>query len=101
MLGVNWNNPWPSLFARGADRRTTPRILRPKTCSPHGNRSQPSWLTLFSNRRQMCWRGTPKGPPTFNGKLSGTVAFYAFHDAYHVGQIGYLRKWLGYGKTIG
>jgi uncharacterized damage-inducible protein DinB len=43
----------------------------------------------------------PPGPPSFDGKLSGTVAFFAFHDTYHAGQISYLRKWLGYGQTVG
>jgi hypothetical protein len=43
----------------------------------------------------------PKGPPSFDGKLAGTVAFFAFHDTYHVGQVSFLRKWLGYGQAIG
>jgi len=38
---------------------------------------------------------------SFDGKLSGSVAFLAFHDAYHAGQVSYLRKWLGYGQTVG
>jgi hypothetical protein len=46
-------------------------------------------------------KNAPKGPPSFDGKISGTVAFYAFHDTYHVGQVSYLRKWLGYGQTVG
>lgn len=44
---------------------------------------------------------SPEGMPSFDKKLSGTVAFLAFHDAYHTGQVSFLRKWLGYGQTIG
>jgi len=29
------------------------------------------------------------------------VAFLAFHETYHVGQVSYLRKWLGYGQSVG
>jgi hypothetical protein len=42
-----------------------------------------------------------EGLPSFDKKVSGTVAFLAFHDAYHTGQLSFLRKWLGYGQTIG
>lgn len=30
-----------------------------------------------------------------DGTVLGALAFAAFHEAYHVGQMGYLRKWLG------
>ena len=46
-------------------------------------------------------KDAPKGPPSFDGKVSGTVAFFAFHDTYHTGQVSYLRKWLGYGQAVG
>jgi uncharacterized damage-inducible protein DinB len=46
-------------------------------------------------------RPAPEGPPSFDKKLSGSVAFLAFHDTYHTGQMSFLRKWLGYGRTIG
>jgi hypothetical protein len=37
-------------------------------------------------------------PPAYlsdDGSLRGTVSYYAFHEAYHIGQMGYLRKLLG------
>lgn len=46
-------------------------------------------------------RPAPTGPPSFDGKISGLVAFLAFHETYHVGQVSYLRKWLGYGQSVG
>ena len=49
----------------------------------------------------MLAKPAPKGPPSFDGKISGLVAFLAFHEAYHVGQVTYLRKWLGYGQSVG
>ena len=32
---------------------------------------------------------------TNDGTLLGALAFAAMHEAYHVGQMGFLRKWLG------
>jgi hypothetical protein len=29
------------------------------------------------------------------------VAFLAFHEAYHMGQLGYVRKWLGHSALAG
>ena len=43
----------------------------------------------------------PHDKPTFDGKLGGFIAFLAFHETYHVGQVGYLRKWLGFGSLVG
>jgi uncharacterized damage-inducible protein DinB len=46
-------------------------------------------------------KSAPKGPPSFDGKTSGLVAFLAYHETYHVGQVAFLRKWLGYGQSVG
>jgi len=32
--------------------------------------------------------------------LRGALAFFAFHEGYHVGQLGFLRKWLGFGPLL-
>jgi hypothetical protein len=38
---------------------------------------------------------------TLDGKISGKIAFLSLHESYHVGQMAYLRKWLGHGQTVG
>ena len=43
----------------------------------------------------------PPNIPCFDGKLSGVLAFLAFHESYHVGQAVYQRKWLGHGPVVG
>lgn len=101
-LGVTWNNKWASMFAQGTDRLAD-------TAYPSTEEMRAAWEQVsaeLANALQqppadLLAKNTPKGLPTFDGKLSGTVAFFAFHDAYHTGQISYVRKWLGYGKTIG
>ena len=101
-LGVEWNNKWVPLFSQGANRLAD-------TAYPSVEEMLAAWdqvSTKLNNALQqpeaeVLAKSTPKGLPTFDGKISGTVAFFGFHDAYHTGQVSYLRKWLGYGKTIG
>jgi uncharacterized damage-inducible protein DinB len=38
--------------------------------------------------------------PTQDPSVRGMIAFFAYHEAYHVGQIAYVRKWLGYPGII-
>src|ERR1051325_8741609 len=102
ILGVDWDNQWAPLFARGSERRAN-------TEYPSADEMRAAWqevsaqlaAALQQPSADMLAQDAPKGPLSFDGKLSGAVAFYAFHDTYHVGQISFLRKWLGYGKTIG
>lgn len=39
--------------------------------------------------------------PVDDGSVLGGVAFLVEHEAYHIGQLGYLRKLLGYGSLTG
>ena len=102
MLGVDYENQWATLFARGTDRLADAEY-------PTIEAMRDAWqdvsaqlaAALQQPPADALAKEAPKGPPTFDGKLSGTVAFFAFHDTYHVGQVSYLRKWLGYGQTVG
>jgi len=101
-LGQDWNSSWAKLFARGSQ--------------PVGDVEYPSveeirvaWqqvsdqlkAALREPSEEILAKSAPEGPLSFDKKVSGTVAFYAFHDAYHTGQVSFLRKWLGYGQTVG
>jgi DinB family protein len=44
---------------------------------------------------------SPEGVPTFNGRVNGALAASVFHEAYHVGQLGYLMRWLGHPPLLG
>ena len=41
------------------------------------------------------------GPPSADGKLSGTINFMVLHETYHVGQAAYIRSWLGKKSVMG
>ena len=42
-------------------------------------------------------------PVSFAGArtLADLLAFFAFHEAYHMGQVGYIRKQLGHSSLVG
>jgi len=102
LLGVDWSTSWTPLFARGAERLADSEY-------PSMEEMRKAWeevsIQLSDALRnvspEMLTGEAPKGPPSFDGKAGGAVAFFAFHDTYHVGQISFLRKWLGYGQTVG
>jgi uncharacterized damage-inducible protein DinB len=43
----------------------------------------------------------PPGPPSPDGKVSGFIGVLAWHETYHLGQIAYLRSWLGLSGLFG
>jgi len=57
--------------------------------------------TLNESSAEALGNPSPEGFPSFDKTTSGSVAFFAFHDCYHTGQVSFLRKWLGYGQTVG
>ena len=101
-LGGDWDASWSSLFKRGAKRMADeeyPSIAEIRTAWEEVTRKLSASLNNPDTGRLS--QPAPTGPPSFNGKISGQVAFLAFHETYHVGQVSYLRKWLGYGQSVG
>ena len=99
-LGEDWSLPWEKHFARGA-------ALADESQYPNAEEIRQAWSDV-TKRLAACLANVPAevlekpyDKPTFDGKLSGFVAFLAFHETYHVGQLSYLRKWLGHGQLVG
>ncbi len=44
---------------------------------------------------------SPVQLPAVEPTVRGAVAFFGYHEGYHVGQMGYLRKWLGHPSLVG
>jgi hypothetical protein len=102
VLGVDWKRSWASLFAPGSqrvDEAEYPTVDEMRAA--WDEISQQLKAALRETSPDVLTKPAPNGPPSFDKQLSGTVAFYAFHDTYHTGQVSFLRKWLGYGQTIG
>jgi uncharacterized damage-inducible protein DinB len=102
LLGSEWTAPWEKLFLRGS-------TLASSEAYPAAEEILRAWREV-SEKLSAALAGAsvealskPSAPPTpsFDGTLGGTIAFLTFHETYHVGQMSYLRKWLGYGQTVG
>jgi uncharacterized damage-inducible protein DinB len=102
VLGVDWKSLWASLFAPGSQRVDEAEY-------PTVDEMRAAWDEISEQLKtalrepapEVLTKTAPQGAPSFDKTMSGTVAFYAFHDTYHTGQVSFLRKWLGYGQTIG
>ena len=102
-LGGEWDGSWEPMFSRGAPRMDDdaeyPTIDEMRAA--WDQISQQLKSTLREAPADVLAQPAPEGSPSFDKKMSGIVAFYAFHDTYHAGQVSFLRKWLGYGQTVG
>jgi hypothetical protein len=102
LLGGQWDTPWAPLFARGAERIADEEYPSSEEIKTAWQQVSADLLPAVRNASdEILSNAAKEGSPTFDGKVSGNVAVLAFHDAYHAGQVGYLRKWLGYGQTVG
>ncbi|MGO8817165.1 MAG: DinB family protein [Terriglobia bacterium] len=101
LLGQEWSAPWEGLLARGAkltaDERYPAMVEIVRAWDEVSGKLAPS---LANASAEALGVPVPKGI-TLDGKISGQIAFLALHETYHVGQMAYLRKWLGCGQAIG
>jgi uncharacterized damage-inducible protein DinB len=100
LLGGEWSAPWAKLFARGAklveQYPEAGEIVRAWDDVSHKLSE-----SLASVSAEALAKPSPKEAPSFGGTVGGQIAFLGFHETYHVGQMSYLRKWLGYGQVVG
>lgn len=101
-LGAEWDKPWIGRFARGIK-------LDDESSYPSEAALLDAWresdgilaATLENVPEVVLAQPVTQGPPSADGKLSGVVSFLAVHETYHIGQISYLRSWLGYKGLMG
>jgi hypothetical protein len=101
LLGGGRAIPWPGLFETGS------RVVD-LAIYPEAEAIVSIWRELASEldeRLEMVDGAALEGNPpprtaSPDGTLRGAIALFAFHEGYHIGQLGFLRKWLGYGPLI-
>ena len=102
-LGTEWSAPWLGLFARGEKLDDSTAYPSPETLT-HAWQEVATALegALENASDELVAQPAPKpGPPSADGKLSGTVGFLAWHETYHLGQLSYLRGLLGKKSLMG
>jgi len=102
MLGAQWSAPWRKLFARGAKLAKPDQYPSPHELRCAWNEVSEKLATSFSKATEEdLAKPAPQGVPTMDGKVGGFVAFLCLHETLHVGQLSYLKKFLGQGQTVG
>jgi hypothetical protein len=102
-LGAEWTTPWMQSYARGTKCVESPE-------SPTSQELTEAWSetcgrlnsALESASEELLNTPASKpGPPSADGMLSGTINFMALHETYHVGQVAYVRSFLGHAGAMG
>ena len=100
ILGEQIDTPWAELFARGAalqEASRYPSIEEIKRVSQQINHKLYARLEALDDGRLAApAKGTEPGQT-----LADQMALFAMHDSYHVGQMAFIRKGLGYSRIVG
>jgi uncharacterized damage-inducible protein DinB len=101
-LGSEWSTPWLGMFARGAQVEEGAAYPSPDTLLDAWRDVSGALAAALENvPEEVLAQPAKKGPPSSDGKESGIVAFLAWHETYHVGQVSVLRSWMGHKGLMG
>lgn len=96
-LGVGTELPWTASFKRTSQPERgagTPSLAEIRAAL--ASASEPLMARLATLTDEELAKEAPMKVPTKDPSLRGLIAFFAYHESYHVGQIAYVKKWLGY-----
>jgi len=102
LLGQPIDTGWGSLFGRGTTPGTSDRYpSRDEILRVHQRVAAALDAALAVLSAADLARPAAIIPLPNAKTLSDQLAFFAFHDSYHVGQLGYVRKELGFAGLVG
>ena len=100
--GGSWSCPGLEPFARSAKLSESASYPAPDELLKLWSESASAVeATLAALTPEALAAPAPPGPPSPDGKLSGFIGVLAWHETYHLGQIAYLRSWLGQSGVFG
>ena len=102
LVGETVDNPWTELFKRGA-------TIDADVSYPEVGEIISLWDTLTEQLMPRLGQLTDEDlakpthfpVPTGDKTRRGAIVFLNYHETYHIGQMAYLRKWLGYSQLVG
>ena len=101
-VGGQWSCPGLEAFARSAKLDAAASYPAPEALLALWRDSAAALdATLNALTPEVLAAPAPPGPPSQDGKVSGFIGVLAWHETYHVGQIAYLRSWLGLSGVFG
>ncbi|MGC4082860.1 MAG: DinB family protein [Vicinamibacterales bacterium] len=101
LLGAPWDPGWGGRFKRGAarvDRAAYPSVTE---IAAKFDETHEAMRRAFAGLTPE--RLAAASPVNFAGAqtVADLLAFFAFHEAYHLGQVGFVRKNLGHSSLAG
>jgi uncharacterized damage-inducible protein DinB len=100
-LGHDWSHPSLALSARGAKPEPSAWPTPQEALAVWSDSCARVAAALESVTEEALAVPSTQGPPSHDGKVSGVVNFLAYHETYHLGQISYIRSWLGHPGVMG
>ena len=102
MVGEAVENPWSETFKRGAtidSNISYPEIQEIVSLWDGITEKLMTRLAVLKDEEL----STPSLFPVPAGDKTqrGAIVFLNYHETYHIGQMAYLRKWLGYSQLVG
>lgn len=102
LIGLDDDCPWGELFDRGA-------TVKADTDNPPAAEILEKWEELsgtmiegFSRVPATVLEATsPVDLPVDDKTILGAIAFLALHESYHIGQLAYVRRFLGQSQLVG
>ena len=102
LMGETFDTGWGDLFTRGSvlkDASSYPSIAEIFATMDKVSAQLHARLTSLSEETLCAAAVGPKFPNSSN--LLEQIGFLAWHDSYHIGQLAYIRKSLGFAGIVG
>ena len=96
LLGVPREYPWGSVFDTGAKVGGADMYPSPEELVAVWEEQSELLMERLSSLTEADLAAPPMARvPSTDATLRGAIGYFSLHEAYHVGQMGYVRKWLG------
>ena len=97
MLGRKLHRPWGDVFNRSATRPAADGYPELSAILGAWTEVSTALMPRFEELTDadLC-APAPRPFPIPDKSMRGAIAFLAYHEGYHLGQMAYIRKWLGF-----
>ncbi len=100
-IGAGLPPAWTPVFARGGTNDNEPEWPPIETILAAWSEVSQSLANRFERMTADELRAPAAPSPGLDDTLLGAIGLVAFHDAYHIGQLGHLRARYGYARLVG
>jgi hypothetical protein len=102
LMGVEWSRPWLKQFERGSEIADLDQYPSPEELKADWKDIDAHYAAALEGMSAEALAAPMPNPsPSFDGSVGGMIAFLAFHESQHVGQVTYIARWCGHGRING